>query len=78
MITQPINHNNMSAKQEKIEKTFREKIETIRMDMVNLIEDLDFRIIEYKDTEDFENAMKCDIKRKQLIMVLGRLDKALK
>lgn len=68
----------MSAKQEKIEKTFREKIETIRMDMVNLIEDLDFRIIEYKETEDFENAMKCDIKRRQLIMVLGRLEKALK
>lgn len=68
----------MSAKQEKIEKTFREKIETIRMDMLNQIEDLYSHIVEYKETEDFENEMKCDIKRKQLIMVLGRLDEALK
>ena len=68
----------MSRKQEKIEKTFREKIETIRMDMVNRIEDLYSHILEYKDTEDFENGMKCDIKRRELITVLGCLDKALK
>ena len=68
----------MSAKQEKIQKSFREKIETIRMDIVNGIEDLHLHIVEYKDTEDFEKAMKCDIKRRQLIMVLGRLDEALK
>ena len=73
-----LNQNKMSAKQEKIQKSFREKIETIRMDIVNGIEDLHLHIVEYKDTEDFEKAMKCDIKRRQLIMVLGRLDEALK
>ena len=68
----------MSAKQEKIVKTFRERIETMRMDIANRIEQLYSNVVVYKDAEDFENAMKCDIKRRQLIMVLDQLDEALK
>lgn len=67
----------MSAKPQTIVKTFREKIVTLRMDMVNRIEKLNTHVAEYKSAEDFENAMKCDIKRQQLIMVLGHLDEAL-
>ena len=61
-----------------MKETLREKIERRRMDMVNRIEQLYNHVAEYKAAEDFENAMKCDIKRQQLIMVLGRLDEALK
>jgi hypothetical protein len=68
----------MSAKQEKIVKTFRERIETMRMDIANRIEQLYSNVVVYKDAEDFENAMKCDIKRRQLILVLDQLDEALK
>lgn len=68
----------MSAKQEKIVKTFRERIETMRMDIDNRIEQLYSNVVVYKDAEDFENAMKCDIKRRQLILVLDQLDEALK
>jgi hypothetical protein len=68
----------MSAKQEKIEKSFRERIEDIRMDMVDRIEQLSKNIEVYKQAEDFENAMKCDIKRSTLLVTLERLDEALK
>jgi len=61
-----------------MKETLRENIERMRMDMVNRIEQLYNHVAEYKQAEDFENAMKCDIKRQQLIMVLGRLDEALK
>jgi hypothetical protein len=65
----------MSRKQEKL---FREKIETMRIDMVNRIDQLYKHAAEYKAVDNFENSKKCDIKRQQLIMVLGRLDEALK
>ena len=68
----------MSAKQEKIEKSFRERIEDIRMDMVDRIEQLSKNIEVYKQAEDFENAMKCDIKRSTLLVTLERLDEVLK
>ena len=68
----------MSAKQEKIEKSFRERIEEIRMDMVDRIEQLSKNIEVYKQAEDFENAMKCDIKRSTLLVTLERLDEVLK
>ena len=56
----------------------RENIERMRMDMVNRIEQLYNHIEEYKQVEDYESAMKCDIKRGTLLVVLGRLDEALK
>lgn len=61
-----------------MKETLRENIERMRMDMVNRIEQLYKHIEEYKKAEDFENAMKCDIKRSTLLVVLGRLDEALK
>ena len=61
-----------------MKETLREKIERMRLDMVNQIEQLYNHVAEYKATDDYENAMKCDIKRRQLIMVLGSLDEALK
>lgn len=61
-----------------MKETLRENIERMRMDMVNRIEQLYNHIEEYKKSEDFENAMKCDIKRSTLLVVLGRLDEALK
>jgi len=60
-----------------VKETLRENIERMRMDMISRIEQLYTSIAEYKQAEDFENAMKCNIKRQQLIMVLGRLDEAL-
>jgi hypothetical protein len=61
-----------------MKETLRENIERMRMDMVNRIEQLYNHIEEYKKAENFEAAMKCDIKRKTLLVVLGRLDEALK
>jgi len=48
------------------------------MDMVDRIEQLSKNIEVYKQAEDFENAMKCDIKRNTLLVTLERLDEALK
>jgi hypothetical protein len=50
----------MSRKQEKL---FREKIETMRIDMVNRIDQLYKHAAEYKAVDNFENSKKCDIKR---------------
>ena len=61
-----------------MKETLRENIERMRMDMVNRIEQLYNHIEDYKKAGCFEAAMKCDIKRKTLLVVLGRLDEALK
>lgn len=61
-----------------MKESLRENVEQMRMDMVNRIEQLYKYVEEYKQANDFENAMKCDIKRNQLFMVLGRLDQILK
>lgn len=61
-----------------MKETLRERIERMRINMVNRIEMLDKNIKEYKDADNYERAMINDIKRNQLIMVLGELDKALK
>ena len=62
----------------KMNSTLKGNIERIRIDMINRIDQLHKNIKEYKRDEDFEHAMKCDIKMKQLTMVLERLDEALK
>jgi hypothetical protein len=46
-----------------MKEKLRENIERMRMDMVNRIEQLYKHIEDYKQAADFENAMKCDIKR---------------
>jgi len=61
-----------------MKETLRERIEKMRMDIVNRIEQLYNHIEEYKKVDDFDNAMKCDIKRSTLLVVLARLDQALK
>lgn len=69
----------LTIKQKGIMKTsLRERIERMRMDMVNRIEQLHKHIEEYKSVDDFQNAMKCDIKVSQLIIVLEGLEEALK
>lgn len=61
-----------------MKETLKERIERMRMNMVNRIEMLDKNIKEYKEADNYERAMINDIKRNQLLMVLGELDKALK
>ena len=41
------------------------------------IEQLEKHIEEYKDSNDFENAMKCDIKRTQLLLVQAEIRREL-
>lgn len=41
------------------------------------IEQLEKHIKEYKDANDFENAMKCDIKRTQLLLVQAEIRREL-
>ena len=59
-------------------ETLRERIERMRMKLVNRIEMLDKNIKEYKEANNYERAMINDIKRNQLLLILGELDKALK
>lgn len=61
-----------------MEETLRQRIERMRMNMVNRIEMLDKNVKEYKEADNYEGAMINAIKRNQLIMVLVELDKALK
>lgn len=60
-----------------MKETLKENIERMRMDIVNRIDQPYNRIKEYEKSENFESAMKCDIKRRTLLVVLGRLDEAL-
>jgi hypothetical protein len=50
--------------------------------LLNTIEDMQIRAIqlnkyikEYKEDNDYENAMKCDIKYRQLKMIIQELNK---
>lgn len=61
-----------------MKETLRERIEQMRMRLVNRIEMLDKHIEEYKEANNYEKAMINDIKRSQLLLILGELDKALK
>ncbi|MEO6901570.1 MAG: hypothetical protein ABI241_00620 [Bacteroidia bacterium] len=58
-------------------ETLRQNIENMRFNMNGRIKQLDGYIREYKKANDFENAMKCDIKRRQLLIVLDQINKAL-
>jgi len=61
-----------------MKETLRENIVRMRMVMIHDVGQLYKSMAKYKQAEDFENSMKCDIKRQQLIMVIRRLDEALK
>lgn len=56
--------------------------ESLRDKLISLIEDMQQRVIqlrkhtmEYKEINDFESAMKCDIKYRQLSLVVQLLNK---
>jgi len=61
-----------------MKETLKERIERMRMNLVNRIEMLDKNIIEYKESDNYEKAMINDIKLKQLFIILNELDEALK
>jgi len=61
-----------------MKEILRERIERMRMKMVSRIEMLGKNIKEYKESDNYESAMINDIKRNQLLLVLGEFDKALK
>ena len=61
-----------------MKETLRQNIERMKVDMTSRIEQLHKNIEEYKQTGDYENAMKCDLKRNTLLVVLERLNEALK
>mgnify|MGYP003637233061 FL=1 len=56
--------------------------ESLRSRLLSRIEDMQIRAIqlnkhikEYKEDNDYENAMKCDIKYRQLKMIIQELNK---
>jgi len=56
--------------------------ESLRSRLLSRIEDMKIRAIqlnrhikEYKEDNDYENAMKCDIKYRQLKMIIQELNK---
>ena len=67
----------MSAKPEKIQISFRERIENMLCRIVGRVELLQKSINEYKEAGDFENAMKCDIKMKTFKLIEEDLRKEL-
>jgi hypothetical protein len=57
-------------------------MEKLKEKLLNRIEDMQIRAIqlnkyikEYKEDNDYENAMKCDIKYRQLKMIIQELNK---
>ena len=50
----------------------------MRERLIARIDQLEKHIAEYKEVEDYENAMKCDIKRRQLEMVKNELNTELR
>jgi hypothetical protein len=67
----------MSAKEEKIQISFRERIENMLCRIVGRVEMLQKSINEYKEAGDFENAMKCDIKMRTFKSIEEELRKEL-
>lgn len=61
-----------------MKEALRQNIEGMRMDMILRIEQLNTNIEDYKNADKFEAAMISDIRKRQLIVVLERLDEALK
>lgn len=59
-------------------KTLREDIEFIRAKLSDRIDILHKHVEEYKDEGKKVESIKCDLKARQLLMVLNDIDKALK
>jgi len=60
-----------------MKKSLYERMLAMRERLIAKIRQLKKNIDEYKESEDYENAMKCDIKRKQLEMIERELNKEL-
>ena len=60
-----------------MKETLRQHIERMRADLVIRLDHLNNSVKEYKEADDFENAMKCDIKISQLKVVFDRIVEAL-
>ena len=61
-----------------MKETLRERIENMLCRITNRIEMLQKSINEYKDSGDYENAMKCDIKMRTFKIIEEDLRNSLK
>jgi hypothetical protein len=57
--------------------SLRERLENMLCRLVGRVEMLDKSIKEYKEDNDFDNAMKCDIKRSSFQLIVNDLRKEL-
>lgn len=58
-----------------MKKSLRERLLSRIEDMQQRVIQLRKNTMEYKENNDFENAMKCDIKYRQLKLVVQELNK---
>jgi cell shape-determining protein MreC len=61
-----------------MKETLYEKVQNLKKDLVEKQKRLEENITTYKENEDWENAMKCDIKRYQYVLFIIEIDKLLK
>jgi len=61
-----------------MKETIRQKLERSLSRMIKRRNQLQKHIDEYKADDDFENAMKCDIKKNTFDLVIGDLRNILK
>ena len=57
--------------------SLRDRLENMLCRLVGRVEMLEKSIKEYKENNDFENAMKCDIKRSSFQLIVNDLRKEL-
>lgn len=60
-----------------MKQSFRERMENMLCRIVGRVEMLQKSINEYKEADDFENTMKCDIKMRTLKLIEDDLRKEL-
>ena len=60
-----------------MKQTLRKRIEALRDTLLERIKQLEQHMEEYKRVDNFEGAMKCDIKRRELSMMAHELTKEL-
>ena len=59
-------------------ESLRKRIERLRDKINDQLETVRNRILSYKESDDFENAMKADIKRMSLLSFLEEINNTLK
>lgn len=60
-----------------MKETLREKVEKMRMKVIARRDQLELNILGYKKSEDWENAMKNDIKKQEFKLFLRAIDDVL-